>query len=206
MVLAEATALVERHGYPYVMIGGQATAALLRPTEPLMLGDIDMLLRSSDADAALRLFADAGFSIEKRDPSWLYKAAQPDVTVDLIFRASGDVELDEEMIRRASRRQLKGLELWVPPPEDLLVMKACANSEEAHEHWFDALRLLSRFDIDWEYLLVRGRAHWPQRVASLMLYAMSAGIAVPDKVVEELFRAGMRPELHSEAASAAITG
>jgi hypothetical protein len=54
--------------------------------------------------------------------------------------------------------------------------------------WFDALALISRPQLDWEYLVRRALRHGAQRVLSLLIYARSSGLAVPNPAIAELTR------------------
>ena len=44
-------------------------------------------------------------------------------------------------------------------------------------------------DLDWEYLTARAVHHGPRRVLSLLLYAESNDLAVPNDTVKALFEA-----------------
>jgi hypothetical protein len=72
-------------------------------------------------------------------------------------------------------------------PEDLVVIKALASSEEATRHWYDALSLIASCELDWDYVVERARSAGPRRLLSLFLYAESNDLAVPTGVVETLF-------------------
>ena len=72
-------------------------------------------------------------------------------------------------------------------PEDLLVIKAVATAEHGSHHWYDALGIIARNPIDWDYLVERARQAGPRRVLSLLLYAESNDMAVPAEAVERLF-------------------
>ena len=91
---------------------------------------------------------------EETFPSWLYKAIRNGVLVDVIFRSSGGVYLDAEMLARGQRRDYRGTDALLMSPEDLLVVKAMAATEETPHHWYDALALIARRDLDWDYVLV----------------------------------------------------
>ena len=41
-------------------------------------------------------------------------------------------------------------------PEDLIVIKAIVFDEETPRHWYDALALIPRGELDWDYLLRAG--------------------------------------------------
>jgi hypothetical protein len=70
-------------------------------------------------------------------------------------------------------------------PEDLVVTKALAHGEETSHYWWDALAIIAKCDLDWDYVLGRAR-RGPRRMLSLLLYAQSTDLAVPDHVVRRL--------------------
>ncbi|HET6748773.1 MAG TPA: nucleotidyltransferase [Actinomycetes bacterium] len=181
-VLAQAIRVAEATGLPHAFMGGIASTALGRPR---WTHDVDLLVRPRDARAMLRAFADAGFATEEADQAWLYKATSDGVLVDVIFESTGGIVLDDEMLARVRTARFGGLRLSVLAPEDLLVIKAIVHREHRQRHWFDALALVESGELDWEYLLRRAAPN-PRRVASLLLYAQTDGLAVPDWVVEEL--------------------
>jgi predicted nucleotidyltransferase len=181
-VLAQAIRVAEATGLPHAFMGGIASTALGRPR---WTHDVDLLVRPRDARAMLRAFADAGFATEETDQAWLYKATSDGVLVDVIFESTGGIVLDDEMLARVRTARFGGLRLSVLAPEDLLVIKAIVHREHRQRHWFDALALVESGELDWEYLLRRAAPN-PRRVASLLLYAQTDGLAVPDWVVEEL--------------------
>ena len=119
------------------------------------------------------------FNISVHNPAWLAKATKRGVLTDLIFRSSGDIYLDDEILERAERRDYKGVHANVIGAEDLIVIKALATAERTAHHWYNALAIISRGDLDWEYLVRRAIQAGPRRVLSLLLYAESCDIAVP---------------------------
>jgi predicted nucleotidyltransferase len=182
-VLAEAVNVLERAGVPYGLLGGVASAALGRPR---WTHDADVFVRPADAPAALEALERNGFDTQRTNPHWLFKAIKEGVLVDILFRARGDVYLDDDMIERLVDTDFQGVRLKTIPPEDLLVIKAIIHDEETPRHWSDAIALLASCDIDWQYLIRRAR-NGPRRVLSLLLYAQSSDVAVPNGPVEELF-------------------
>jgi len=66
------------------------------------------------------------------------------------------------------------------------VMKAVATSEDTSRYWFDALGLLGRPDLDWAYLARRAKQHGARRVLSLLFFARSIDLIVPDEILDEL--------------------
>jgi hypothetical protein len=182
-VLGESVELMEKEAIPYALIGGIASSGYGRPR---WTHDIDLLVRPEDAQRTLIAFARQGFATEKTDARWLYKAFKYRVMVDVIFRSTGGIHLDNEMVSRAVIGEFLGRRVRFAAPEDLLVMKALVHDENGPRHWHDALGLISGVDMDWDYLLKRARRA-PRRVLSLLVYAHSLDLYVPNRVVRELF-------------------
>ena len=167
----------------YAFIGGIASGGLGRPRST---HDIDLFVRPEDAELTLRALAKQGFTTEKTDPSWLYKAFKNNVLVDVIFKSKGEIYLDSEMYSRTLTVEYHGHPLRLVAPEDLLIIKAAAHSELCPNHWHDATALLSHANLDWAYLIKRAKRA-PRRILSLLLYAQSNDIWVPNHVVHELY-------------------
>jgi predicted nucleotidyltransferase len=182
-VLRETAAVLRRSGFPYLFMGGLASAALGRPR---WTHDIDVFVTPEDARPVLQAFGGAGFQTQQTDPGWLYKALKEDVLVDVIFLSDGQVILDDEMLRRARSVSVENTRLLAMAAEDLIVIKALVHKERSPRHWFDALALLRRDDIDWDYLLRRARQYGPLRVLSLLYYARSNDQMVPDEAIRKL--------------------
>jgi predicted nucleotidyltransferase len=182
-VLRETAAVLRRSGFPHLFMGGLASAALGRPR---WTHDIDVFVTPADAGPVLQAFGDAGFQTQQTDPGWLYKALMEDVLVDVIFLSDGQVILDDEMVRRARSVSVEDTRLQVMAAEDLIVIKALVHKERSPRHWFDALALLRRDDIDWDYLLRRARQYGPVRVLSLLYYARSNDQVVPGEAIRKL--------------------
>jgi predicted nucleotidyltransferase len=168
----------------YLLIGGLSAAAFARPR---ITDDIDVFVRPGEARRALDALGAAGFDTKEEDPHWLFKAWKHGVLVDVIFRSTGDLYLDDEMLARGSERVYLGVTAPLVAPEDLLVIKALAAAEHSPHHWYDALAVIGRCSLDWEYLLGRARLAGPRRLASLLLFAESIDLAVPAEVIEALF-------------------
>jgi hypothetical protein len=174
---------LESAGITYLFIGGVASAGLGRPRSTT---DIDIFIRPEDRERTLRALDAGGFSTQRTDPAWLYKAFRENILVDIIFKSKGEIYLDHQMMHRRRMTEYHGMKLWLVSPEDLVIIKALAHSEATPGHWHDALALLSYAEIDWDYLLQRARKA-PRRVLSLLLYAQSNDLWVPDAVVNHLF-------------------
>ena len=186
-VLRETAKALSGARVPHVFMGGLASAALGRPR---WTHDIDVFVRPEDNRRVLDVLDSAGFATQETDPEWLYKALKDEVLVDVIFRSSGSVVLDKEMVTRARRATVAGMEVPVIPAEDLIVIKALVFKERAPRHWYDALALLQRTDLDWGYLIKRALGYDSRRVLSLLIYARSEDRAVPAEAIQRLFDAG----------------
>jgi predicted nucleotidyltransferase len=185
---------LERERTPFLSIGGIASTILGRPRWTGHGGaDIDVFVKPQDNHRARDALQRAGFDTEETFPQWLFKASRDGVVVDIIFKSSGDIFLDDEMLARSSIGEFKGRKIRVAPPEDLLIMKAVAFTEETPTYWHDAVGLVSRADLDWTYLLDRARQHGARRILSLLVFAQSVDLVVPNAVIEALFDAIYRP-------------
>ena len=174
-------------GTPFraLLMGGVGSFTLARPRHT---DDIDLFVHPDDVTDLTKHLADRGFETEVNDPTWLHKAHRYGVLIDLIFRSTGDIYVDDEMLERSSVQDYKGVAVRTVSPEDLLVIKAVAAAEHSPHHWYDAIGVVRRCDLDWAYLADRARRHGPRRVLSLLLYAESIDLAVPTEIIESLFR------------------
>jgi len=144
------------------------------------------MVRPDNARDVLAVLRVAGFSTEETDPVWIYKGFKRDVMVDIIFMVLGGIYLDDEMLSRSIERDYEGLRLRIPSAEDQIVIKGIVHREETARHWFDALAILGRADLDWNYLLRRARVG-ARRILALLIYAQSNDILVPSWVVRRLY-------------------
>ena len=186
-VMRQSTGALEEAGVGYLVFGSVAMRALGRPRDIDLDEDFDLFIRPPDAPAALAALEHVGFVAEQHDESWIYKAKRMGVTVDLIFKAAARMYVDDEMLERAVRTPVLGVELPLIPREDFIVMKSLLHGEDRAYDWFDAISLLES-DLDWEYLVRRAKANGAQRVLSLLLYADAAGVTVPRTAIVELER------------------
>lgn len=182
-VLSDAVSAMEDNELDYVLIGGIASAVLGRPRATR---DIDLFVRAEDIEAAVRALDDAGFDTKEPELDWLYKADKNEIQVDVIFKSSGDIYLDERMSERALETEFKGQPVRLVPAEDLLVMKALSHDEETPQYWYDALAIIATNELDWDYVLSRA-GHGARRMLSLLAYAQSTDHVVPDSVLRRLF-------------------
>lgn len=190
-----ADALAERR-FRCLFMGGVGAATLSRPR---LTDDIDVLVHPEDVADLLDHLAERGFTTRLVDPTWLAKAHRHGVLVDVIFRSTGDIYLDATMLDHAREEEHKGRLVRVVGPEDLLVIKAVAAAEHSPHHWFDALGLVARGDLDWEYLVTRARRFGPRRVLALLLYAESSDLTVDEGAVRALYESVHAPSRGHDA-------
>jgi hypothetical protein len=95
--------------------------------------------------------------------------------------------VDEDLLERSVETEYKGIPVRLVSPEDLLVMKAVAHEEDTAHYWHDAMTLIVGADLDWSYVVKRAR-HGARRVLSLLVYAQSSDLFVPDAAIQELYR------------------
>src|SRR5207249_11242151 len=174
---------IQTAGYPFLVLGGLASSLVGRPR---WTHDIELMVRPDDARDVLEALRIAGFTTEETDPVWIYKAFKDDVMVDVIFMVMGGIYLDAEMLSHSIDRSYEGLHLRIPSPEDQIVIKGIVHQEETSRHWFDALAIIGRSELDWEYLLHRARVG-ARRVLALLVYAQSSDILVPQWVIRRLY-------------------
>jgi len=180
-----AASALEGADIAYALVGGLAASVYGRPRAT---DDIDLLVKPTEAKRALEVLAAAGFETEETNPSWIYKAMRDGLTVDLMFATYGGIFLDDEMLAHTTRREVAGEQVRVLAPEDLVVIKAVSHDDASPRHWYDALAILADADIEWDYL-VRRASHGARRVLSLLLYAQSVDLIVPEEPIRTLFEA-----------------
>jgi predicted nucleotidyltransferase len=185
-VLDETMQTLRDAGIPFLLIGGIGSAVFGRDRGTR---DIDLFVRPENAKRVLELLGERGYATKVEFEHWLYKALKHDVLVDVIFRSSRDILLDEEMLRRARTMRFRGREVPVAPPEDLMVMKAIAASEDTPRYWYDAIAIIAAAELDWDYVLARARQHGARRILSLLLFADSVDLVVPRGPIETLYDA-----------------
>ena len=185
-VLRDAVKALEDKDIPYVVMGGISSATFGRPRGT---NDIDLFVEPERARLTLEALAACGFTTEETDTRWLFKGFKQDIMVDVIFRSTGDIYLDEEMLAHAQVVDVRGCAARTIAPEDLLIIKALTADEHMPHHWHDALGVITGSDLDWDYLVSRARRHGARRVLSLLLYAQSNDLGVPVKPVRALFDA-----------------
>lgn len=184
-VLKECAGILDEESIPYLAIGSIATTSLGYEEE---CSDIDLLVAPDDAERALKALQHRGYETEVSEPDWLFKAVKDRVLVDLIFKVGdgNEITADAEMFERARESEVGGQKVRVVAPEDFLVMQAISNKKDAPEYWYKGLQAAAADDLDWNYVAKRGSVS-PPRVLSLLIYALSEGVDVPRRVLDELY-------------------
>lgn len=180
-----ATTVLDDHQIPYLVIGSIAADVHGEETWPRPGSDVDLFLGQDDAERAQKILGENGFHTEPPDEDWLLKVYRDGVLVDLIFRAARTITIDEEMLARSRRKTIEGRDVQVISPEDYVVIQCSTFSRETPEHWFNALGVLERSTVDWEYVLQRGEDR-RERLLSLLVFARANGILVPTGVIRRL--------------------
>jgi predicted nucleotidyltransferase len=182
-VLDDAVAAFRGSAISFLLMGSIATSAMGRRRA---VTDIDVFVRDHDVGSALAALDDAGFETMVVSKNWLAKAFKDEVLVDVISRSTHDITLTDEILAHAVEIDVVGRSLPAVSAEDLIMMKAVATSEDTSRYWFDALGLLGRPDLDWGYLARRAKQHGARRVLSLLFFARSIDLIVPDEILDEL--------------------
>jgi predicted nucleotidyltransferase len=188
-VLDDAVAALEGADITFLLMGGLAASVLGRNRG---VTDIDLFVRDRDVGAVLSALGDAGFETLVVSPNWLAKGFKDDILVDVISRSTHDITLTDEILERATEVDVHGRRLPCVAPEDLIVMKSVATTEDTARYWYDALSLLGRPELDWAYLARRAKQHGARRLLALLFFARSMDLLVPDEIVEDLVDA-VRP-------------
>jgi hypothetical protein len=182
-VVAEAIEVVDGEGASYVAAGSIASTHWGRPGT---IGDIDLLIDPTEAKRLLKAFEAAGFDTEQPEPNWLYKAKKHGVTVDLIFEMEETMHLDEPMLRHGSLEEVEGTTLRLMSAEDFVVSQALSMGEDTPDYWYNAIGVMANSDLDWDYLIERAK-RGPRRVLSLLIYAQSTDLPVPESATRRLY-------------------
>ncbi|MGV3720537.1 MAG: nucleotidyltransferase [Actinomycetota bacterium] len=149
-------------GVAYLVIGGVAASLLGRPR---FTGDVDAMVLLHDRDLGSFLQSGAKFGFAPRIADAVAFAEQARVLllrygteslqVDL---ALGWLPFEESAVERGEVRLLEGVEVHVPSPEDLVVMKIVAGRVKDHEDISGIFEANAKLDIDYISSRVAGFA------------------------------------------------
>lgn len=117
--------------------------------------DLDIIVRPQDARRAQEALVAAGMRPEDPPESWLLKAWDDEVLIDLIFEPAG-LTVDDDLLEHGELVNAAAMDFRVMAVEDVLFTKLNA----LNEHYLDFSSLLQiarsvREQVDWERLRER---------------------------------------------------
>lgn len=174
--LKKASAALREDEVPFVLAGGLASWARGGPESD---HDLDLMLRKEDAERALDALAATGMRPERPPETWLYKAFDGDILVDLIFEpVTGPVT--DELFERAEELEVEAVPMLVLGLEDLLTTKLLTLGEHHldYESVLEIARSL-REQIDWA--VVRRRTAESPYAAAFFTLAEGLGVIGPSR-------------------------
>jgi hypothetical protein len=134
--------------------------------------DLDLFVRPSDVDAAIRALADAGYQTEMHRPTWIAKATRGDDLVDVIFSSGNDLaRVDEEWFEHARPARALGRRVRLIPMEEMIWSKGFVMERERYDG-ADVIHLIRAGEgrLDWDRLLRRFGHHWRVLLAHIVLF------------------------------------
>ena len=195
-----------RLGVTFAFGGAFATAVYtgeLRNTK-----DFDFYVLPSDRERMIEATRRAGltdhFERLAYDRSWIYRASEGDVLVDVIWAmANQRAEVDPAWLGRGPLVEIRGERIRAIPIEELIWAKVYVLQRERTD-WGDVLNLIAAqaASIDWDYLVGRLGNDAPLLAAVLGLFAWltpSRAQAIPVRVWQHLGVRGPEPGLEEHA-------
>jgi hypothetical protein len=152
VTLRKTAAALDRAEVPFLLGGSLACWARGGPEST---NDLDLMVRPEDAERALDALAAEGMSAERPPESWLLKAWDGDVLIDLIFHPVG-LSIDDPVMQRADRMNVCSMAMSVMSLEDVIATKLLS----LNEHYLDYSSLLAiargvREQVDWSEVAER---------------------------------------------------
>lgn len=183
--------LLHEADVPFLVGGAYALAhytGITRHTK-----DLDLFLRRSDLERAMRALDTAGVRTEAAYAHWLAKAFGEGASVDLIYRSgNGATKVDDAWFEHAVEDEVLGVTVPVCPPEEMLWVKAYIMERERYDGPDVAHLLHSEADrLDWPRLLDRFGPHWRVLLSHLILFGFiypSERDRIPQAVTEALLQ------------------
>ena len=150
--LKRTVAALEETEIPFLVGGSLASWAR---GGPATTHDLDIIVKPQDAQRAQEALVAAGMRAENPPETWLLKAWDGDVLVDLIFEPAG-LTVDDELMGRAECANAAAMDFKVMAMEDVLYTKLNA----LNDHYLDFSSPLQiaravREQVDWERLRER---------------------------------------------------
>ena len=175
--LKRAAAALQSEGVPFLLGGGLGCWARGGPPSS---NDIDLMLKSEDAQRAQDALAEAGMRPSSPPEQWLLKAYDGEILVDLIFAPSGMV-IDDEVIGRGEELSVMAMQMRVMDLNDILITKLMALDE--HSADYGDLILITRSlreQIDWARL----REETASSPFAVAFFALADGLEICPAAVE----------------------
>lgn len=150
--LRKAAAALDDAAVPFVLGGSLACWAR---GGPRVRNDVDLMVAPDDVEAALTALEAVGMRREQPPESWLVKAWDANVCVDIIFAPLG-VVIDRDYIAAADRLAVHAMTMPVMTVEDVLVSRLLAVND--HRVEFTSMLAIARAlreQVDWASLAAR---------------------------------------------------
>jgi hypothetical protein len=167
--------IINDRGFGYALGGAFALAAYTghwRNTK-----DLDLYVLPQDRDQVIEAVLSTGmkdyYDVEKYDRSWIYRAHQEDIIVDVIWAmANGRSDVDELWFTHGDHVSGRNEILPVIPIEELIWGKIYVLQKERSD-WPDILNLIhaSGPQVDWDHLVSRMGEDTPLLAALMTLFA-----------------------------------
>jgi hypothetical protein len=169
--MKRAAATLRDHGIPFLLAGGLASWARGGPPREQ---DVDFAIRGDDVETAAAALSEAGMRIERPPESWLIKAWDGTVCIDLIFEPVGGV-VDDAMMARGDELEVEAVSMPVMAADDILCTKLLA-MRETHLDYSGVLQMARalREQIDWDAV----RARTAESVFARAFFTMVEGLGV----------------------------
>jgi hypothetical protein len=192
---------LRKRGVPFVLAGGfgfSHYSGFWRNTK-----DMDVLVTPADFTAAAEVVLTCGFEdyfdVLPYDRSWIFRAHQGHVIVDIIDGFANHVDVVEESwFARSTPGEFAGEPVRYLSPEDLIWTKLFVFQRDRCD-WTDLLNIIRGLEgsLDWNFLLRRVGEHWRLLAALVDVYDWLCPAErgfIPDSLREELARRRRRPE------------
>ena len=146
VTLKRTVAALRDAGVPFAVSGGLACWARGGPVSD---ADVDVVVMPADVERAVAALEGAGMKPDDPPEEWLTKVHDGDVTVDVIFSASG-LEITPEVLARADQLHVRAVAMPVLPLEDVFATQLLSLDERylAYEGLVEATRAI-REQVDW---------------------------------------------------------
>ena len=144
--LKKTVAILRNDQIPFLLGGSLACWARGGPESS---NDLDVMVKTQDAERALEALGKAGMRTERPHEEWLFKAYDEDVLIDIVFEPVG-MEITDEVLARGDEIDVIGIAIPVMALEDVLTTKLLSLKE--HYLDYEALLQISRSlreQIDW---------------------------------------------------------